>query len=86
MRSSHFCERVSTEPLKQNPPILKLVSPVVFPILCMKERENGVGRFILRKKQAGRSTELEFVTEEKEGVLGVRKREETRLLAVLLYF
>lgn len=32
-----------------------------------------MGRFILRKKQAGRSTQLELVTLEKEGVLKYNK-------------
>lgn len=44
-------------------------SQVALPSLWMKESEKGMGRFILRKKQAGRSTQFEFVTVEKEGVL-----------------
>lgn len=35
----------------------------------MKDSEKGMGRFILRKKHAGRSTQLELVTLEKDGVL-----------------
>lgn len=38
-------------------------------ILLMKAVEKGIGRFIFRKKQAGRSTQLELVTVEKAGVL-----------------
>lgn len=34
-----------------------------------------MGRFSLRKKQAGRSTQLEFVTVENEGVLKHAHRE-----------
>ena len=35
----------------------------------MKEREKAIGWFNFRKKHTGRSTQLELVTEEKEGVL-----------------
>ncbi len=42
---------------------------VALPNLCIKDSEKGIGRFILRKKQAGRSTQLELVTVENEGVL-----------------
>ena len=45
------------------------ISPVALPILWIKDREKGMGWFIFRKKQAGRSTQLELVTEEKDGVL-----------------
>lgn len=50
------------------PPDLSLL-PVMLPILWMKDREKGMGCFIFRKKQAGRSTQLEFEAGENVGVL-----------------
>lgn len=46
-----------------------MFSQVALPSLWIKDSEKGMGQFILRKKQAGRSTQLELVTVEKEGVL-----------------
>lgn len=45
------------------------ISQVALHSLWMKESEKGMGRFILRKKQAGRSTLFELLTVEKDGVL-----------------
>lgn len=50
--------------------------PVTPPIFWMKDKEKGIGRFIFRKKHAGRSTQLEFDAGENVGVLKMRKKQD----------